>query len=395
MAFTDLYQILEREDVGFSNLAGVISLVAGFCMWVTALPGVRTWNFELFFYTHQLYVVFILFLAFHVSDFVVGKAAGGIFLFMLGRFLRFCQSRRTVNVISAKCLSKPGTVIMAAMASFQCFIQSFGWEISSICSHKELRGSIMNISEAEVAELQDQPPKPHSKITVSVEGPYGHAVPYHLMYESLILVAGGIGISPFLAKSSVIFSIELMKEDPVYQKGFWKTGKMGKVLKGQSTKIVNLLEQNHAGSIIIQYGSRPDFREIFGSVSRHWGYVDVGVIICGPPGFEPSVAREIRSQNLRRDLVTRFSISTAIALNLLEAKLQASPCGPFLFWLMDHLELSLLLNSFGYLSLWSLFTGLLILIYQTSLEILSDWHYDASREKTQCLSLLANFKRSY
>lgn len=41
--------------------------------------------------------------------------------------------------------------------------------------------------------------QPRSKIRASIEGPYGHESPYHLMYGSLILVAGGIGISPFLA----------------------------------------------------------------------------------------------------------------------------------------------------------------------------------------------------
>lgn len=111
-------QIIEWRDVGISNLAGVISLLAGLFMWVTSLPGVRKWNFELFFYTHQLYVVFVLFFAFHVGDFIFSMAAGAIFLFMLDRFLRFCQSRRTVDVVSAKCLpcgtvelvfSKPGS----------------------------------------------------------------------------------------------------------------------------------------------------------------------------------------------------------------------------------------------------------------------------------------------
>ncbi|KAK1359083.1 hypothetical protein POM88_043557 [Heracleum sosnowskyi] len=38
-----------------------------------------------------------------------------------------------------------------------------------------------------------------SNIKASVEGPYGHESPYHLTYSNLILVAGGIGISPYLA----------------------------------------------------------------------------------------------------------------------------------------------------------------------------------------------------
>lgn len=97
-------QILEWKDIGVANLAGVISLSAGLMMWVTSLHPVRKNKFELFFYTHQLYIVFVVFLALHVGDFIFSIAAGGIFLFILDRFLRFCQSRKTVDIISAKCL---------------------------------------------------------------------------------------------------------------------------------------------------------------------------------------------------------------------------------------------------------------------------------------------------
>lgn len=102
--FNGLMQILEWRDIGVANLPGVISLSAGLLMWVTSLPPVRKLNFELFFYTHQLYVIFIVFLALHVGDFIFTMAAGGIFIFILDRFLRFCQSRRVVDIISVKCL---------------------------------------------------------------------------------------------------------------------------------------------------------------------------------------------------------------------------------------------------------------------------------------------------
>lgn len=111
-------QILQWRDIGVANLPGVISLVAGLMMWVTSLQPVRRHYFELFFYTHQLYVVFVIFFALHIGDFIFCISAGGIFLFLLDRFLRFCQSRKTVNIISASCLpcgtvelvlSKPGS----------------------------------------------------------------------------------------------------------------------------------------------------------------------------------------------------------------------------------------------------------------------------------------------
>jgi len=93
----------EWKEVGVANLPGVISLSAGLLMWVTSLHPVRKRFFELFFYTHQLYVVFIVFLAFHVGDFIFSISAGAVFLFMLDRFLRFWQSRAKVDIISAAC----------------------------------------------------------------------------------------------------------------------------------------------------------------------------------------------------------------------------------------------------------------------------------------------------
>ncbi|GMP63517.1 hypothetical protein CsSME_00025167 [Camellia sinensis var. sinensis] len=52
-----------------------------------------------------------------------------------------------------------------------------------------------------------------------------------------------------------------------------------------------------SSSNTIRYGRRPDFKEIFGSISERWGHVDVGVIVCGPPTLQKIVAKECRSQN--------------------------------------------------------------------------------------------------
>ena len=91
-------------DLGVGHFPGVISLASGLLMWMTSLHSVRKKKFELFFYTHQLYVIFVVFLSLHVGHFIFGVSAGGIFLFILDRFLRICQSRKTVDIISIKCL---------------------------------------------------------------------------------------------------------------------------------------------------------------------------------------------------------------------------------------------------------------------------------------------------
>ncbi|KAI3947465.1 hypothetical protein MKW92_049155 [Papaver armeniacum] len=196
-----LEEMLQWNDFGVANLPGVISLAAGLLMWITSFHPVRKQYFELFFYTHQLYVVFFVFMALHAGDFVFSIAAGGIFLFLLDRFLRFCQSRKTVDMLSATCL--PCGTVELVISKPKILIKVLGgWT-------KKLKDDISKVSEEPDKELSTQL---HPRLTASVEGPYGHASPYHLMYENLILVAGGIGISPFLAILSDIFHrVELSK----------------------------------------------------------------------------------------------------------------------------------------------------------------------------------------
>ncbi|KAJ6803935.1 ferric reduction oxidase 7, chloroplastic-like isoform X1 [Iris pallida] len=214
-----LNKMLEWKDIGVANLPGVISLAAGLLMWVTSLHYVRKNYFELFFYTHQLYVIFAVFLAMHVGDFIFSMAAGAIFLFILDRFLRFCQSRTSVDVISASCrpcgtveliLSKPANLRYNALSFIFLQVRELSWlqwhpfSVSSSPLDGRNHMSVLIKVLGEWTEklrdivLGDLNQKPH-QITACVEGPYGHESPYHLMYENLILVAGGIGISPFLA----------------------------------------------------------------------------------------------------------------------------------------------------------------------------------------------------
>ncbi|KAK3412379.1 ferric reduction oxidase 6 isoform X2 [Eucalyptus grandis] len=478
-----LDKIVEWTDDGISNLPGVITISAGLLMWVTSMPPVRKKQFELFFYTHQLYVVFVLFLALHVGDFIFSIAAGGIFLFVIDRFLRFCQSRRTVDVISVTCLpcgtvelvfSKPANLRYNALSFIFLQIRELSWlqwhpfSVSSSPSAGDNRISVLvkavgewtdklksNVSHMYGAEGERALPNQScSKIKASIEGPYGHELPYHLTYENLILVAGGSGIAPFLAilgdmlhlkkqgkpclpkNVIVIWAIKKSDElhllstadmdlicpnlsdrlnlevcvyvtresDPPLEEGNNSEGftcSVSSLLRGRGMSVLvgtgnsiwsglyiissvigftvlmalldifyinpfnivtwwyrgllfvvcmlasvilfggpviyfwhrwektvlaaeeaedaekdnrpqqsesvhtNIMQDNFAPeyrsvSRSIHYGARPNFEEIFKSVSERWGNVDIGVIVCGPMTLQSSVAKQCRSQNLRR-----------------------------------------------------------------------------------------------
>ncbi|WOL00896.1 ferric reduction oxidase 7, chloroplastic-like [Canna indica] len=464
-------KLLDWKNVGVANLPGVISLLAGLLMWVTSLHPVRKNYFELFFYTHQLYVIFVVFLALHVGDFIFSIAAAGIFLFVLDRFLRFCQSRTTVDILSAVCrpcgtveliLSKPPNLRYNALSFIFLQVRELSWlqwHPFSVSSSPmdgryhlsvlikvlgewtdKLRNTITSATEQQVTFDESR----INKITASVEGPYGHEVPYHLMYENLILVAGGIGISPFFAIISdicrrinegkpclpknvlVIWAVKKSKElsllsvlneqaissscsdtlhldilayvtqesEPPLEEGiiqenlktsslFSIKGKSMSCLVGTGHNIwsgiyfvistlgfvllYGLVEKYYIGpfgvdawwlrgllftlcmvaSVVVfggivvffwnhwekssnakwteedekknvvqdqentsenvnfirflstKYGCRPDFHDLLSSFAKQKENIDVGVIICGPPGLQSSVAKECRTQNIR------------------------------------------------------------------------------------------------
>ncbi|GAB2278310.1 hypothetical protein Dimus_012995 [Dionaea muscipula] len=473
-------KILEWKDDGVANFAGVISLSAGLLMWITSLNPTRKKCFELFFYTHQLYLVFVVFLVLHVGDFIFSVAAGGIFLFMLDRFLRFCQSRKTTGIISATSLpcgtmelvlSKPANLRYNSLSFIFLQVREISWlqwhpfSVSSSPLDGRCHVSVVikvlgdwtkklraKICDAHSKDEKDPKSPFQSQLTASVEGPYGHESLYHLEYEHIILVAGGIGISPFLAilsdilrrldhgkpcmagnisivwairssnelpllsmlnmesicpfladKLNLEFQIHVTREsEPLLEEGktcesvkysfgavsegsrmsslvgsgnkFWSGiyvvssitgfvfflglldvyyinpfdistwwlkgllllscmvasvviigGAVASLWHLWETKIVAskekdyasenddaapqtmkmeqkyLLESNHhLGSTKILYGCRPDFKEILGCMAERWGDVNIGVLVCGPPSMESSVAKEIRYRNLCR-----------------------------------------------------------------------------------------------
>lgn len=87
-----------------SNLAGEITLLSGILMWITTFPRIRKKMFELFFYTHHLYIIFIVFFMLHVGINFACMMLPGVYLFLIDRYLRFLQSQQLVKLVSARVL---------------------------------------------------------------------------------------------------------------------------------------------------------------------------------------------------------------------------------------------------------------------------------------------------
>eukprot|EP00268_Persea_americana_P057078 TRINITY_DN6812_c0_g1_i2.p1 TRINITY_DN6812_c0_g1~~TRINITY_DN6812_c0_g1_i2.p1 ORF type:complete len:727 (-),score=63.26 TRINITY_DN6812_c0_g1_i2:431-2611(-) len=220
----DLEQLLRWDKVGVSNVAGEIALVFGIVMWVAVLPRIRRQKFELFFYTHQLYFLFLLFYVLHVGIAFFALILPGVYLFLIDRYLRFLQSRQKVRLVSTRLLpcetlelnftKSPGLVYTPTSVVFVNVpsISSLQWHpftVSSSCNLEPDNLSVIIKKEGTWSQkLYNMLSSPLDRLDVSVEGPYGPAAVDFLRHQrrtqvqghdTLVLVSGGSGITPFIS----------------------------------------------------------------------------------------------------------------------------------------------------------------------------------------------------
>ncbi|KDP31036.1 hypothetical protein JCGZ_11412 [Jatropha curcas] len=224
-------EIWRWQKTGRIYLAGEIALVIGLVIWITSLPQIRRKRFELFYYTHHLYIAFFVFFLFHAGDRHFYAVFPGIFLYGLDKLLRIIQSRPKTCVLSAKVFPNkavqlvlpkdpslkyaPTSVLYIKIPTISQFQwHSFSITSNSIDDHYTMSiiikcdgGWTSSIYDTIRAEL-DSDAEHMSCIPTAIEGPYGPASLDFLRHDSLLLIAGGIGITPFLSILKEIASVE-------------------------------------------------------------------------------------------------------------------------------------------------------------------------------------------
>lgn len=100
--FFSFKQMRKWQKTGRIYLAGEITLITGLVIWVTSLPQIRRRKFEIFYYTHHLYVVFLVFFLFHAGDRHFYMVFPGILLFALDKLLCIIQSRPISCIVTAR-----------------------------------------------------------------------------------------------------------------------------------------------------------------------------------------------------------------------------------------------------------------------------------------------------
>ncbi|CAA0830678.1 Ferric reduction oxidase 2 [Striga hermonthica] len=212
-----LSEMLKWENTGISNVAGELSLLAGLVLWATTFPRIRRKMFELFFYAHHLYILFVFFFVLHVGVSYTCIMLPGFFLFMIDRYLRFLQSRQRVRLLSARLLpcqtvelnfSKakglsytPTSIMFMNVPS----ISKLQWHPFTISSSSNLECDKLSVvikGEGSWSNKLYQllaSPSSIDRLEVSLEGPYGPPSTDFLRHELVVLISGGSGITPFIS----------------------------------------------------------------------------------------------------------------------------------------------------------------------------------------------------
>ncbi|CAN1157334.1 Probable ferric reduction oxidase 1 [Linum perenne] len=201
-----------------SAIAAEISLVAGLIMWGTSFPQIRRKSFELFFYTHYLYIVFVVFFVFHVGISYAYTMLPGFYIFLVDRYLRLLQSRRRVHLVSVRILpcqalelnfsKSPGLRYnpMSIIFLNVGFISKLQWHPFTVISNSNLEPTTLSVLIKSSGSwttilymIVSSPYFQHHLLDVSVEGPYGPVSTDFQRHDTIVLISGGSGITPFIS----------------------------------------------------------------------------------------------------------------------------------------------------------------------------------------------------
>ncbi|XP_065869412.1 ferric reduction oxidase 2-like [Euphorbia lathyris] len=212
-----LSQMLKWDKVLVSNVAGEIALASGLVMWVTSHKNIRRKLFELFFYSHHLYILFGVFYMFHVGISSAFVILPGFYLYLIDRYLRFLQSQQRIHLVSAHILScetvelnffkNPELSYAPRSTAFINLpkISKLQWHPFTITSSSNMDPEQLSIvikCEGNWTKKLYQmlsSPAPADHLEVAIEGPYSPPSTCFLRHDMLVMISGGSGITPFIS----------------------------------------------------------------------------------------------------------------------------------------------------------------------------------------------------
>ncbi|KAJ3108734.1 hypothetical protein HDU97_000132 [Phlyctochytrium planicorne] len=234
------------NGMAYGNFAGLISWIALLIVAVTSIAKVRRWKYGVFYWSHQLYIVFVAFALVHYS---AGwwVFTGPILYFIYDRLAPSLRAPRnttaSIHAVTSSTLLvsipipkhytsattyAPGDWININVPS----VSTLNWHPFSIASfhpHSQDRMDLYVKVRGGWTKKLMEVAKLHAtgEIKIKVDGPFGPRSSAYLSFGSLVVVGGGTGMAalvPFVKNFLANGAVENRKVHIV-----WVAGKGGEV----------------------------------------------------------------------------------------------------------------------------------------------------------------------
>lgn len=233
MAYTiQRYIATDQVTVSFTSRriqVGLMSWISLVLMFLTALPIVRRRLFEVFYYTHFLFLVFIGGAFYHSTSGAYATKGiefltVGLCLWAVDRIVRFLYNFRTIrlekttyysgDLVKIKCTgvraAQPGQIVWIQLPSIS-FVNWHPFTVASVSQDARptttiaVRGLGAYTTAVQKLPGADKDLQSDIKdIRLRIDGPYGVGRFNWAKTKLAILVAGGVGITPGLSIASYI-----------------------------------------------------------------------------------------------------------------------------------------------------------------------------------------------
>lgn len=319
-AFNSIYKALFGTTV---NQWGFLAYIPILIIMFTSHSIIRRNAFEAFYWSHFSFIFFIIFGSQHQPE-ILQFTALGISLYVIDRITRFIIGFGYVNVIGVEAIQAGVTKIIFEFKDYyesgQYMFVNFkdlnlptsliAWHPISFSSSPSVMddgphyASVhMKIQGGFTRQLYARSQDPmQTQLKMRVDGPYGKPSLDFMQYSTVVLVSGGVGVTPMISilrdlvdrqvsgmpvLTQAIYFLWVIPDIDAYQ---WFGAELRDLMGRAGTLPQNkhlldvkvFLTRSTTTPSSLFFQGRPDFSIFMQDIKRYHGTGEVAVGVCGP-----------------------------------------------------------------------------------------------------------------